>query len=56
MGEFDDQKMVDLAIGEKNVFKQRGIRDDRTLLQSSPKRLSFVVETHLKEQNVFLFF
>ena len=43
VGEFDDNKIVDLAIGEKNVFKRRGQREDRSLIQSLPKRLSFVV-------------
>lgn len=41
---FDDNKIVDLAIGEKNVFKRRGQREDRNLIQSMPKRLSFVVD------------
>ncbi|CAK9041109.1 von Willebrand factor A domain-containing protein 8 [Durusdinium trenchii] len=44
VGEFDDNKIVDLAIGEKNVFKRRGQREDRSLIQSLPKRLSFVVD------------
>lgn len=44
VGEFDDNKIVDLAIGEKNVFKRRGQREDHSFLQSMPKRLSFVVD------------
>eukprot|EP00913_Durusdinium_trenchii_P006748 g6344.t1 len=44
VGEFDDNKIVDLAIGEKNVFKRRGQREDRSLIQSLLKRLSFVVD------------
>eukprot|EP00750_Incisomonas_marina_P002131 INCI12099.1.p1 GENE.INCI12099.1~~INCI12099.1.p1 ORF type:complete len:1134 (+),score=176.80 INCI12099.1:76-3402(+) len=43
-GEMDDSRLVDLAIGEKNVFKQRGIRDESVLRQRLPKRLSFVVD------------
>lgn len=44
VGEFDDNKIVDLAIGEKNVFKRRGQREDHSFLQALPKRLSFVVD------------
>lgn len=29
---FDDNKIVDLAIGEKNVFKRRGQREDHSFL------------------------
>lgn len=43
-GEMDDARLVDLAIGEKNVFKQRGIRDESLLVQRLPKRLSVVVD------------
>ena len=43
-GELDDSKIVDLAIGEKNVFKHRGLREDPSMAQSMPKRLSFVVD------------
>lgn len=43
-GEMDDTRLVDLAIGEKNVFKKRGQRDESRLVQRLPKRLSFVVD------------
>lgn len=46
LGEFDDNKVVDLAIGEKNVFKRRGPREDRSYIQAKPKRLSFAAWWH----------
>ena len=44
IGELDDSKIVDFAIGEKNVFKHRGQREDPSVAQALPKRLSFVVD------------
>ena len=35
---------VDLAIGEKNVYKKRGQKEESRLVQRLPKRLSFVVD------------
>ena len=36
--------MVDLSIGEKNVYKKRGQKEESRLVQRLPKRLSFVVD------------
>ena len=44
VGELDDSKIVDFAIGEKTVFKHRGQREDPSVAQALPKRLSFVVD------------
>ena len=43
-GEMDDTRLVDLAIGEKNVYKKRGQKEESRLVQRLPKRLSFVVD------------
>lgn len=43
-GEMDDSRLVDLAIGEKNVYKKRGKKEASRLVQRLPKRLSFVVD------------
>jgi hypothetical protein len=43
-GELDDSRLVDLAIGEKNVYKRRGQREESRLTQRLPKRMSFVVD------------
>ena len=43
-GELDDSRLVDLSIGEKNVFKRRGKKEESRLTQRLPKRMSFVVD------------
>ena len=43
-GEMDDTRLVDLSIGEKNVYKKRGQKEESRLVQRLPKRLSFVVD------------
>jgi hypothetical protein len=43
-GELDDSRIVDLAIGEKNVYKKRGQKEEARLSQRLPKRMSFVVD------------
>ena len=43
-GEMDDSRLADLAIGEKNVYKKRGKKEESSLVQRLPKRLSFVVD------------
>merc|ERR1712054_471507 len=43
-GELDDSRLVDMAIGEKNVYKKRGQREEARLIQRLPKRLSFLVD------------
>ena len=44
VGELDDTRLVSLAVGEKNVYNRRGLRDQAMLSQRLPKRLSFVVD------------
>ena len=34
-GELDDSRLVDLSIGEKNVFKRRGRKEESRLLTTS---------------------
>ena len=43
-GELDDRRLVDFAIGEKNVFKKRGEKESSRMVQRLPKRVSFVVD------------
>ena len=43
-GEMDDSRLVGLAVGDKNVYKKRGKKDESRLVQRLPKRLSFVVD------------
>ena len=43
-GELDDNRIVDLAIGEKNVYKRRGEKEEARLSQRLPKRMSFLVD------------
>lgn len=43
-GEIDENKITDLAIGEKNVFKRRGKKEQSDLNQKHPKRLVFLVD------------
>ena len=43
-GELDDSRLVDFAIGEKNVYKRRGQREESRLTQRLPKRMSFCVD------------
>ena len=39
-----DTRLVDLAVGEKNVYKRRGLKDQARITQRLPKRLSFIVD------------
>ena len=43
-GELDDRRLIDLAIGEKNVYKKRGEKEASRMVQRLPKRVSFVVD------------
>lgn len=44
-GELDDNKLLDGATGEKNIFKRRGIQPPmHGLVQKKPKRLRFVID------------
>ena len=43
---FDDNKIVDLAIGEKNVFKRRRQREDHSFLARGWKPGGWKPETH----------
>ena len=43
-GEIDENKIADLAIGEKNVFKKRGRLEHARIVQSRPKKLVFLVD------------
>jgi hypothetical protein len=43
-GELDDNKLVDGATGEKNIYKRRGENPNVAGVQKRPKRLRFVID------------
>src|SRR6185437_2256479 len=44
-GELDDNKLVDGAVGERNIYKRRGVEEHPpSHLQKRPKRLRFVMD------------
>jgi hypothetical protein len=43
-GELDDSKIVDSVVGERYIYKRRGILEESSMTFSSPKRLYFVVD------------